>query len=160
MLMTPHEWWLAGAVLAVAALSLAAAYLWYFRPGHRGSGRHVLGGPVFDGDEGSWPDEGPRALLHPGLPPIDWAAAPRPDPPADMAEFHADIYGVPAPKYTELDAWRAEEESAERLAGTATRFMVASIIRGLEYRDGIDGRAGLIIATAYAELSIISAGLS
>jgi hypothetical protein len=153
MFMTAHEWDAAAAVLAVAVIGLATATLWYSLRGQRGHGRHVLGRPRFDGDPGGWEAAGPAATLA-TLPPIDWYAAPLPD----MAENHADIYGVPAPKYTELDAWRAEEEAAERLAETSDRAVVIAIVRGLEYRDGIDLDAELILEGLYAQLALIDIG--
>jgi hypothetical protein len=163
MRITPLEAWTLAVIAAAAVLTWAAvvASLWYSRRGPVGPGRHVLGRPVFDGDPGGWGTEGPNALLREAAellddrPPIDWHTAP----PPDMAETHADMFGVPTPIYTELDAWRAEEEAAERLAGTATRFMVVSIIRGLEYRDTIDLEAGLILERACAALTLIDIGV-
>jgi hypothetical protein len=158
MRITPLEAWTLAALAVLAVLAPVAVYLWYSRRG--GPGRHVLGRPVFDGDPGGWGTEGPNALLREAaellddLPPIDWHTAP----PPDMAETHADMFGVPTPIYTELDAWRAEEEAAERLAGTATQFMLASIIRGLEFLGTIDLEAGLILERTYAQLALIDIG--
>ena len=144
--MSAADWITVTAILA-AIIAAPAVIVLVCRPS--GTGRHVLGRPVFDGDNGGWPARGPAALLLTGLPAIDWAAAP----PPDMAENHADALGCPRPHYTDLEAWRAEEEAAERLAHTAERRLVTAIIRGLEYRDSIDERGALIMQRALADLS-------
>ena len=81
--------------------------------------------------------------------------------PAQPPEVH---WAPVAPRYTRADpepptiAYSASQEPHERLADTSVTKLVASIVRGLDFRDSIDRRAALINERTAAELTLADIG--